>query len=52
MFAVNGSKRQIGAFTIANKAGVADKVFFVTQKYFISPRGRAIGGILEDITDT
>ncbi len=46
---LNGSKRQIGAFAIANKDGGAHGVFFITEKSSISPRGWAIRGVLEDI---
>ena len=49
---LNGSKRQIGVFAMANKDGGAHRVFFIMQKYPITPRLWAIIEELEDIGDT
>ena len=48
---LNGSKRQIGLFAIANKDGGAHRVFLITQKYSISPRLWAIREEFELISD-
>ncbi len=49
---LNGCKRQIGVFVVANKDGGAHRVFFIMQKYSISPRLWAITEEFELSSDT
>ena len=49
---LNGSKPQIGVFAVANKDAGAHRVFFIMQKYSISPKLWATMEEFEYISDT